>query len=105
MSHRMRRKEFLVESSRVALSFSLLPFVAPAQGNQKSAELKNGAASETLIADFERLIPRLMEEALVPGLSIALIKDAKLFWRRGFGVKTACPKNLLTTTPSLKLPP
>jgi CubicO group peptidase (beta-lactamase class C family) len=28
-----------------------------------------------------------MKEAKVPGLSIAIIKDAKLFWRRGFGVK------------------
>ena len=87
MSDRMRRKEFLVESSLAALGFSLLPLVAPAQGNQKSAELKNGVPSETLIADFEKLIPKLMEEAIVPGLSIALIKDARVFWRRGFGVK------------------
>ena len=27
-----------------------------------------------------------MEETNVPGVSIAIIKDAKLFWRRGFGV-------------------
>jgi len=92
MSRRMRRKEFLVESSRAALGFSLLPLVARAQANQKSAELKNVAPSEILIADFERLIPKLMEEAIVPGLSIALIKDAKLFWRRGFGVKDSASK-------------
>src|SRR5436309_4953102 len=92
MPRRMRRKEFLVESARAALGFSLLPLLTQAQGNQKSAELKNGAPSETLIADFERLIPKLMEEAIVPGLSIALIKDAKLFWRRGFGVKDRASK-------------
>ena len=28
-----------------------------------------------------------MKEARVPGLSIAIIRDAKLFWRRGFGAK------------------
>jgi CubicO group peptidase (beta-lactamase class C family) len=33
-----------------------------------------------------------MEEAKVPGLSIAIIKDAKLFWRRGFGVKDRASK-------------
>jgi CubicO group peptidase (beta-lactamase class C family) len=33
-----------------------------------------------------------MEEALVPGLSIALIKDAKFIWRRGFGVKNVASK-------------
>src|SRR5262249_25961442 len=40
-----------------------------------------------LIASLEKQIPKLMEEAKVPGLSIAIIKDAKLLWRRGFGVK------------------
>ncbi len=79
----MRRREFLVESSRAASGFSLLPLVARAQGNQKSAEL---------IADLERLIPKLMEETIVPGASIAIIKDAKLLWRRGFGVKDSASK-------------
>jgi len=30
-----------------------------------------------------------MEEFVVPGLSIALVRNAKLVWRRGFGVKDA----------------
>jgi CubicO group peptidase (beta-lactamase class C family) len=87
MCHRMRRREFLLESSRAALSFSLLPLVARAQENQKSAESVDGILEKTLIADLEKQIPRLMEEAKVPGLSIAIIKDAKLLWRRGFGLK------------------
>ncbi len=33
-----------------------------------------------------------MEEAIVPGLSIALIEDGKLLWRRGFGVKDSASK-------------
>jgi CubicO group peptidase (beta-lactamase class C family) len=28
-----------------------------------------------------------MERAMLPGLSIALIRDGKIYWRRGFGVK------------------
>lgn len=92
MSQRKGRREFLSESSRAALSFSLLPRVAQAQGNAKPAELKDGAPSENLIAELERLIPKLMEEAMVPGLSIALIKNAKLLWRRGFGVKDSASK-------------
>jgi CubicO group peptidase (beta-lactamase class C family) len=88
----MRRREFLVESSRAALSFSLLPLVARAQENQKPAELKDGTPSKSLIADLEKQIPQLMEEAKVPGLSIAIIKDGNLFWRRGFGVKDATSK-------------
>ncbi|MCI0389928.1 MAG: beta-lactamase family protein [Acidobacteria bacterium] len=88
----MRRRDFLVESSQVALSFSLLPLVARAQGNQKPAELKDQTPSDPLIADLERLIPKLMEEIIVPGVSIAIIKDAKLLWRRGFGVKDSASK-------------
>jgi CubicO group peptidase (beta-lactamase class C family) len=33
-----------------------------------------------------------MDEAKVPGISIAIIKDAKLLWRRGFGVKDSASK-------------
>ena len=33
-----------------------------------------------------------MDEAIVPGLSIALVRDGKLLWRRGFGVKDSASK-------------
>src|SRR5512138_2613306 len=84
---RMRRREFLVQSSRAALSFSALPLVACSRGNKQPAKSKDGPPENTLIADLEKQIPQLMKEARVPGLSIAIIRDAKLFWRRGFGVK------------------
>lgn len=93
MWDRMRRREFLVESSRAALSFSALPLAACSRGNQPSAELQDPKPWKTLIADLEKQIPQLMEEALVPGLSLAIIQDGKLFWRRGFGVKDAASKN------------
>jgi CubicO group peptidase (beta-lactamase class C family) len=92
MSQRMRRRAFLVETGRAALAFSLLPFVPCSQGNQKSAEWEGGTPWKALIADLEKLIPKLMEEVRVPGLSIAIIKDARLFWRRGFGVKDCASK-------------
>ena len=34
----------------------------------------------------------MMEESAVPGVSIVLIRDARLFWRRGFGVKDSVSK-------------
>jgi CubicO group peptidase (beta-lactamase class C family) len=61
--------------------------VACSRENPKSTDPKEAAPWEPLIADLEKQIPRLMEEARVPGLSIAVIQDAKLLWRRGFGVK------------------
>ncbi|HLN59336.1 MAG TPA: serine hydrolase domain-containing protein, partial [Thermoanaerobaculia bacterium] len=33
------------------------------------------------------LIPRAMGEAKVPGVSVALIRDGRVAWRRGFGVR------------------
>ena len=88
----MRRRDFLVESSQAALCFSFLALATRAQGAQKSAELKDGAVWETLIGDLEKQVPKLMDEANVPGLSMAVIKDAKLFWRRAFGVKDTASK-------------
>ena len=84
----MRRREFLIESGRAALAFSsFVPLGAWAQTNQISDDMKDDAHWRTLVADLDKLIPELMEEAGVPGLSIAIIKDANLYWRRGFGVK------------------
>src|SRR6202023_2071285 len=37
-------------------------------------------------------IPKLMDKAVVPGFSIVIIQDAKLLWRRGFGVKNSASK-------------
>ena len=38
------------------------------------------------VTRLEQMIPNLMTEADIPGLSIALIRDSKLIWTQGFGV-------------------
>lgn len=83
MLRRMRRRQFLVEASRAALAFSLLP----ASAQHASAESKASTLWDTLITSLGQQIPKLMEETVVPGVSIAIIKDAKLAWHRAFGVK------------------
>jgi CubicO group peptidase (beta-lactamase class C family) len=47
-----------------------------------------GPQDEGPAAAWEREIPRLMEAAGVPGLSIAVIRDGKVFWTKAFGVKS-----------------
>lgn len=92
MSHRMRRREFVIRSSQVALGFSLLPLAACSKGGQKSADSTGGTLSKALISGLEKQIPKLMEANFVPGLSIAIIKDRRLGWRRGFGFKDGASK-------------
>jgi CubicO group peptidase (beta-lactamase class C family) len=41
------------------------------------------------IKSLEALIPNLMRETSVPGCSVVLIRDAKVYWRRGFGFRDA----------------
>lgn len=74
----MRRREFLI---RTALGCSLLPLTACSpQPTQEAA------------SDSERHIAALMEELKVPGLSIAIITDAKVHRTYTFGVRNSGSK-------------
>jgi CubicO group peptidase (beta-lactamase class C family) len=81
MAPRLSRRAFLGESRRAALALPLLSYGAGSQGVPVTAN------PGPLISELELQIPRLMADTGVPGLSIAVIKDAKLLWRRGFGVR------------------
>lgn len=43
---------------------------------------------EAQVALLERLVPALMSELQVPGVSVALIRDRALCWAKGFGVRS-----------------
>jgi CubicO group peptidase (beta-lactamase class C family) len=45
-----------------------------------------------VLADLEKQIPEVMAETKTPGFSIAILRDAKILWRRGFGVKDSISK-------------
>jgi CubicO group peptidase (beta-lactamase class C family) len=88
----MKRREFLTASSRAGLGFSLLPFAPCSAETQLFSRPKEFAPWEPLLADLEKQIPGLMEETKTPGLSIAIIRDAKVLWRRGFGFRGSVSK-------------
>jgi len=48
------------------------------------------------IADWQKRIPGIMAEFKVPGLSIAIIRNARIAWRMGFGVKDVTTKAPVT---------
>jgi CubicO group peptidase (beta-lactamase class C family) len=82
MSYRRRFLKILLASCQFLLSIS---GHAPAHQNRN----RPGVTESSVVRSLEKTIPQLMEEGEVPGLSIVLIRDAKIFWHRGFGVKNA----------------
>jgi CubicO group peptidase (beta-lactamase class C family) len=70
--------------SALVITICLIPHVALAQKSRPRATLNN-----TVVTRLEQAIPHLMTEANIPGLSIALIRDSKVIWTRGFGVTNA----------------
>jgi CubicO group peptidase (beta-lactamase class C family) len=49
--------------------------------------LKTNVDKELLISELKEKIPELMDKALIPGMSFALIRNGKIEWLHEFGVK------------------
>ena len=54
--------------------------------------------AQQAIHQLETDIPVLLEKSDVPGMSIALIRNGKVVWSKGFGVSNAVTKKQVTTT-------
>ena len=74
------------------------------QSNPKqfTSGAKTDAKSKELIVQLEKSIPQLMKDGEVPGLSIAVIRDAKVVWQRSFGVSNSATNQRSAMTPFLK---
>jgi CubicO group peptidase (beta-lactamase class C family) len=58
--------------------------------------LRNTEPPEAIITDLKAYIPKVMREAGVPGLSIALIHGGKIVWADGFGVANTLTREPIT---------
>ncbi|HET9196435.1 MAG TPA: serine hydrolase domain-containing protein [Vicinamibacterales bacterium] len=81
----MHRRRFLVESSLATLGLSTFALRGDSLAMQTPA-IKEGFL-ESLLASWESGIPKWLQETRMPAVSIALIRDGRLAWRRAFGVK------------------
>ena len=81
----MHRRHFLIESGLATLGLvSAARLSAYAmQTPARSAD----AFLESLIAHWEAGIPKWLQESKMPAVSIAVVRDGRLAWRRAFGVK------------------
>ncbi len=66
---------------------ALLPFAACA--HKPPRVTRSDTRLRESIGEFESRLPTLMAEFDVPGLSIAVVADGEVAWRRGFGLKNA----------------
>jgi len=70
----------------VTLAAMLLPLKEFAQNTDNSTKLS--VVNEKSLPILEKKILELMDKGLIPGLSLAIIREGKLFWYHGFGVKS-----------------
>ena len=82
----MDRRTFLIEGAFATMSLSSLVLPASAHALQAPSRPRD-AFLESLTASWEAGIPKWLQESKMPGVSIALIRDGRLAWRRAFGVK------------------
>ena len=82
----MQRRQFLIESARAAVGLSALSLVGCAS-KARHAAAPTGRFLESLVATWEAGIPQWLQEAKMPAVSIAIVRDGQLAWRRAFGVK------------------
>lgn len=75
-------KQLITKTVFTFLSLSLTVIPTPAQHVAIQTTF-----DKQLITRLEQTIPPLMAQGDIPGLSIALVRNAEVVWSRGFGVK------------------
>jgi CubicO group peptidase (beta-lactamase class C family) len=73
-------------SRRAFLRVSAPGFAAALVGCSHKLD-ERSAAWEKSIANLERSIPELMRQFRIPGVSIAIVRDARIAWTKGFGLR------------------
>jgi len=87
MVRRPTRRRFLADASRAVLGVSGMSTAVWRQSAPSGA--RSGDPWVALVEDLDRQIPALMSDAKLPGLSVALIREGQVHWRRAYGVKDA----------------
>jgi CubicO group peptidase (beta-lactamase class C family) len=83
------RRGFIARGAKTLASLTLAQHAARLS-SQDDLSGVNGQGDEhwaAVAADLEKRLPVLLEEFRVPGLSLAIIRNSKIAWKRGFGVR------------------
>ncbi len=64
--------------------------------NIATTPLKTNVPEAVITAQLETEIPHIMEMAMIPGLSVAVVRDGKMLWSKGLGVRSVETKDAVT---------
>ena len=82
------RRRFLRQTGTGLLFIPFLQSSSRAYAGQAVKKLNTDTPADVLIARLTKSLPDLMKNGRVPGLSIALIRDARILWSQGFGIRS-----------------
>lgn len=80
--------QIIKQLTLLSLCLTLFSPLVLSQQN-KYVSINDSKSTNSAIESLEKDIPNLMKLADVPGMSAALVRDGKLVWSKGFGVKNA----------------
>jgi CubicO group peptidase (beta-lactamase class C family) len=92
MPKEISRRTFLKQSGTVGLGASAFQASLRAQAEISAGKLKTAVPVKELAAELSQFIPALMSRHKVPGLSITLIREARIVWSQGFGIRNTNTK-------------
>lgn len=84
--NKISRRKFIAKNASGAVALYALGGSALVNAQQRDVKLDRDPLGK-LAADLQQFIPRMMLHVGVPGLSIAVIRDGRLIWNQGFGVR------------------
>lgn len=85
----MTRRSFALGAAAASVSLSTMVSGQSTSKQRSSWMLSDG---------FVKQLPKLMEWASVPGVAIAILRDGKLVWSKGFGVKKAGEQDVVESS-------
>lgn len=62
--------------------------LASTTGSRACAQLKPEVSGDRIVANLQRYVPELMQQARVPGAAVAVVREGRVLWAGGFGVKS-----------------
>lgn len=96
MKQRLSRRQFIKQGKATFMGLSAVSLCGVVSHHGMSSESNTDIRIEKPLT-LEKQIPQLMRKAMIPGASIAIIKDGEISWSQGFGLKNSQSREPVST--------